>query len=343
MLKLRAYLKKTSEVNLKKLEKIVKSSVIDSYNNTKIYKIKIRKNPAFSSKARIIPERELRKKEIVTNHIEKLSRKECFLCNPRKRCAKFSENSKLKKQYFLNDSAAFSNLFTTGKIHGIVVYNYKKHITDPRNLKLKNWVDGLKLVQKIGRESGKDYVSTHINCGPKSGASIEHFHGQFHCEDEPLSKTLLSMKLTKKLRKSSREWWKSWVKSMLEEGLVINFDLNSKVVFYVEWSPVFGKAELVIMTLENSSFKSLRNAEIKSVAKFLQKGVRILMDNVSSQFNVVNLSASPKDDFCNQFRIFSRSPISEGLKSWEGYLEFSGETVPHIEPRKLANIAKEYF
>jgi hypothetical protein len=80
--------------------------------------------------------------------------------------------------------------------------------------------------------------------------------------------------------------------------------------------------------------------EIKAVAKFLDKAIRITMNNVSDQFNIINLSASPKDDFCNQFRIFSRSPLENGIKSWEGYVEAMGETVPHIIPERLAEIVK---
>jgi hypothetical protein len=53
------------------------------------------------------------------------------------------------------------------------------------------------------------------------------------------------------------------------------------------------------------------------------------------------LSASAKDKYCNQFRIFPRSPSSQALKVWEGYLEFLGETVPHIHPEKLAELAKQ--
>jgi hypothetical protein len=62
---------------------------------------------------------------------------------------------------------------------------------------------------------------------------------------------------------------------------------------------------------------------------------------VSYQFNVVNLSASSKDSYCNQFRIIPRAPTSQALKTWEGYLEFLGETVPHIHPKNLVELAKQ--
>jgi len=328
---LKKYFKNVKEINLKKLEKIVQVKVIDPVTNKKrTHKVRIRINPAFGSKARISPERELRPVEI----IQKISSKEtstCFFCDPENKCAKFAPEFGLKKLYYLNNSVVFPNSFPSGKIHGMVVYNFKFHDTDPRKLKVNNWVDGIKLVQKIGKLTRKKFVSTHINCGPKAGASLEHFHGQFHCEDSPLAKTELSVKLTDK------KWWKSWVKTMFEEGLVIGFDRESKVVLYAEWSPVFGKAELVIVTLEKPSFQSMNGKEIRSVANFLDKAIKIIM-KVSDQFNVVNLSTSAKGNFCNQFRIFSRAPLAQGLKSWEGYLEFMGETVSHIDPKKLVRL-----
>jgi len=42
------------------------------------------------------------------------------------------------------------------------------------------------------------------------------------------------------------------------------------------------------------------------------------------------------------FRIFHRSPLSQGIKSWEGYAEAMNETVPHIYPEKLAEIARKH-
>jgi diadenosine tetraphosphate (Ap4A) HIT family hydrolase len=331
------YLKKTKEINLKKLEKVIKSSVIEPSGQTKTYEIRIRSNPAFASKSRIAPERELRK--IETASVSKQVSGNCFFCDPLEKGARFAKDTGLGKQYYLNDSTAFSNLFTFGKIHGVIIYNYKKHITDPRNITLNNWLDGLKLVQEIGKESKKKYISSNINCGPKAAASLEHFHGQFHCEDEPLAKTMLCMNITKRLAKKSKNWWKSWLKSMLKSGLVIDFDDESKTALYVEWSPSFGKTELVIINLENPCFL-LNEVETASVVKFLDRAIKITMDNVSDQFNIVNLSASPKDDFCNQFRIFPRAPLSSGAKSWEGYLESMGETVPHISPEKIVKVAK---
>jgi galactose-1-phosphate uridylyltransferase len=337
---LEEYLKKVKKVDLKKLEKIVKPSVIDPSGQLKTYEIKIRSNPAFASKSRIAPERESRKIE-TSSAVSKEASKDCFFCDPLVKGARFAKDTGLQQQYYLNDSAAFSNLFTFGKIHGVIVYNYKKHITDPRNLKLNNWLDGLRLVQDIGKESKKKYISSNVNFGPKAAASLEHFHGQFHCEDEPFSKTLLCMGLTKKLAKKSTIWWKSWIKSMLEKGLVIDFDKESKTALYAEWSPAFGKTELVVINLENPCFH-LKVNETKAVAKFLAKAVKITMDNVSDQFNIVNLSASPKDDFCNQFRIFPKAQLSLGAKSWEGYAEALGETIPNISPEKLVEIARKY-
>ena len=331
---LEKYLKGVRKTNLKKFEKIVRCFVIEPSGQSKSCEIKIRSNPTFYSKSRVAPEREARKIE-TTSLGFKTPPMECFFCNPNE-CAKFSKETGLKKQYFLNDSLAFSNLFPFGKVHGVVVHNYKQHIIDPRGLILNNWIDSIKLVQKIGKLSKKKYVSMHVNCGSKAASSLEHFHAQFHCEDKPLAKTSLALK------SGTKKYWKSWVKALLEEGLVIDFDKESKVVFFAEWSPAFGKTEFVVMTLESSSFQKMSVKEINAVARFLDKAARITIDRVSDQFNIVNLSAVPGDNFCNQFRIFSRAPLSHGIKSWEGYLESMGETVPHIIPERLAEIAREY-
>jgi galactose-1-phosphate uridylyltransferase len=325
-------LKDVKETDLKKLEKVIESTVLDPNKKLKKYEIKIRENPAFLSKARIIPERESRPIEL-DGKIKPTVLGECFFCDPEK-AANFSPETGLEEKYFLNDSMAFSNLFTSGKIHGVVVYNYKEHIIDPRELSLGNWVDGINLVKKIGKLTKKIYVSSHINFGSKAAASIEHFHGQFHCENKPIAKTLLSMQLTK-----NNKWWKSWVKALNNEGLVIDYDAESKTVLYAEWSPAFGKAELVVINLENPCFQ-MSDKETEAVAKFLQKSVKAVCE-LSDQFNVINLSASSKDSFCNQFRIFPRAPISQALKAWEGYLEFLGETVPHIHPKNLAEIVRQ--
>jgi galactose-1-phosphate uridylyltransferase len=329
---LETHLKDVKEIDLKKLEKIVKSTVLDPNKKLKKYEIKIRQNPAFASKSRIAPERESRPIEI-EGKLEPAVLGECFFCNPEK-CARFSPDTGLEEQYFLNDSIAFSNLFTSGKIHGVIVYNYKQHIIDARELRLNNWIDGINLVKKIGKLSKKKYVSCHVNAGSKAASSIEHFHGQFHCENTPLSKTMLSMKLTKK-----SDWWKSWVKALNNLGLVVDYDKESKTALYAEWSPAFGKAELVIINLENPSFQ-MNDKETEAVAKFLQKSVKTICE-ISYQFNIVNLSASAKDSYCNQFRIFPRAPTSQSLKAWEGYLEFLGETVPHIHPKNVAELAKQ--
>jgi galactose-1-phosphate uridylyltransferase len=333
---LEKYLKSTKKANLKKLEDIVDSFVIDSSGKPKKYEIKIRTNPAFHSKARIAPERETRKVETISLGFKTPPPLECIFCDPKNKAAKFAKETGLEEHYYLNDSAAFSNLFTFGKVHGVVLYNYKNHIKDPRSLTVNNWIDGIKLVQRIGKESKKKYVSSHVNCGVKAASSLEHFHGQFHCEDEPLSRTARLMMFGKK------NYWKSWVKALLEQNLVIDFDAKSKTAFFVEWSPVFGKTELVIINLENPCFQDMNDDEVKAVANFLEKAVKITMENVSDQFNIVNLSGSCKDNFCNQFRIFPRSPLSHGVKTWEGYLESMGETVPHILPEKLAEIARKY-
>ena len=71
------YLKNVKEINLKKLEKIVKSSVTDSSGKLKTYEIKIRDNPAFASKSRIAPERELRPIGTTISSSQETS-KECF-------------------------------------------------------------------------------------------------------------------------------------------------------------------------------------------------------------------------------------------------------------------------
>ena len=333
---LQNYLNKTKKADLKKMEDIVESFVIDPSGNPRKYQIKIRSNPAFHSKARISPERESRKIETITLGFKSAPMLSCIFCDPKTKAARFSNETGLREQYYLNDSAAFSNLFTFGRVHGVVLYDYKNHIKDPRNLNTSNWADGLRLVQQIGRDSKKKYVSSHVNFGAKAASSIEHFHGQFHCEDEPLSRTGRLMKFGRRL------YWKAWVKALDEEGLVLDFDAKSKTVFFVEWSPVFGKTEFVILNLETPCFQNLSDDEITASAKFIAKAIKITMENVSDQFNMVNLSGSCKDSFCNQFRVFPRSPLSHGAKTWEGYLEAMGETVPHIPPEKLVEIAKKY-
>jgi galactose-1-phosphate uridylyltransferase len=327
------YLRGVKEVDLKKLEKIVQSPVLDPKGEQISFDISIRENPAFLSKARIDPKREMRKLEITADLKPKVLSDECMFCDPEK-CAKFSPELGLEKQYFLNDSMSFSNWFTSSKFHGVIVYNYKQHVIDPRQLTLENWIDGISLVKKIGKLAKKKYVSSHINYGLKAAASLEHFHGQFHCEDEPIAMTKLSMQLTK-----NDKWWKSWVKALNNEGLVIDYDADSKTVLFVEWSPAFGKVELVIMNLENPCF-FMNDKETEAVARFMQRSVDIVSE-ISDQFNVINLSASAKDSYCNQFRIIPRSPTSQSLKTWEGYLEFLGETVPHIRPKKVAELASQ--
>ena len=326
------YLKNVQEIDLTQLEEIIKTVVLDPNGRKKEQVIKIRENPAFASRSRIAPERETRPIEINEELKLKLLG-DCYFCDPSK-AAKFSHESGLKEQYFLNDSMAFSNLFPSGKIHGVVVYNYKSHIVDPRKIELKNWIDGMKLVRQIAQESNKKYVSSHINCGSKAAASIEHLHGQFHCEDKPLAKTAISLKLTE-----GKKWWKPWLKAVNKQGLVVDFDPVSKTALYVEWSPAFGKTEFVIINLENPSF-FMTDQEIEAVARFMQKAMKATGE-ITDQINVVNLSAAKGDNYCNQFRIVPRSPSTQVLKSWEGYLELMGETVPHIHPNKLAELTKQ--
>jgi galactose-1-phosphate uridylyltransferase len=332
------YLRDIKKINLRKLEKTVTAKVKDASKKTKTYKIHIRENPAFFSKARIDIKRELRPIEIKKIRKSTPQRK-CVFCNPFG-FAGFDPKTKLDPSYHLNDSTIISNLFPAGKIHGIILHT-KKHIVDARNIKIRHWVDSIKLVQKAGNLSGKKYVSYNVNHGSKAGASIEHFHGQFHCEDEPISKTLLSMKLTKKFSGKSQKYWKGWVKSMLSEGLVLDYDPISKVVMFVEWSPVFGKTEIVVMTMETSAFQEMSQGEVEVVAKYLKKATEITTANISEQYNIINFSAAPNDDYCNQFRIFSRAPSSQGIKSWEGYMEFMGETIPHTDPKKFAILARK--
>jgi diadenosine tetraphosphate (Ap4A) HIT family hydrolase len=328
---LQKYLKSANKAELKKLEDTVDSFVMEPSGQSKKCVVKMRSNPAFHSKARIAPERENRKVETISLGFKSQPATDCLFCDPKKKAAKFSKESGLEEQYYLNDTSAFSNLYSFGKVHGVIIYNYKSHITDPRKLSVGNWADGMKLVQTIGKSSKKKYISLHMNCA----SSLEHIHGQFHCEDEPLSRTYRLMMFSKKA------YWKSWVKAMDDAGLVLDFDEKSKTVMFVEWSPVFGKTEIVIMNLETPSLQDLSEDEIQANARFLSKAVKLTIENVSDQLNVVNLSASSKDNFCNQFRVFPRSPLSQGAKTWEGYLETMGETVPHIHPEKLAEIASK--
>ena len=331
------YLKGVKKINIKKLEKNITAKVKNPSKKTVAYKIQIRENPAFLSKSRIHLKREMRPVEI--KEIKHVSKSKCIFCNP-KEFAGFHPQNRLEYLYHLNDSMVFSNLFPTGKIHGIILHT-RKHITDSRKLKIRHWVDSIKLVQRVGNLSGKKYISYHVNHGAKAAASISHFHGQFHCEDEPISKTLLSMKKSKKYSGKSKKFWKSWVKTMLSEKLILDFDPINKVVMYVEWSPVFGKTEIVVMTMETSAFQEMSQGEVETVARYLKRATEITTEKISEQYNIVNFSAGPKEDYCNHFRIFSRSPSSQGTKSWEGYLEFMGETIPHIDPKKFASVAKK--
>ena len=188
---LQDYLKDVQAVDLKALEQIIRTTVLDSSNRKKEQGIKIRENPAFSSRSRIAPERESRPMEI-SEELKPRLLSDCYFCNPEK-CAKFSPETGLKERYFLNESMAFSNLFPSGVIHGVVVYNYKSHITDPRQLSVENIKDAINLVKEVGDASKKRYISSNINCGSKAAASIEHFHGQFHCEDKPIAITMFSL------------------------------------------------------------------------------------------------------------------------------------------------------
>ncbi|MFH0929534.1 MAG: hypothetical protein V1818_04250 [Candidatus Aenigmatarchaeota archaeon] len=328
-----AYLKDVQATDLGALEKDITSHVLDPTGGPVSFDIKIRDNPAFLSKSRVAPGREMRKLEITADLRPKILSDDCMFCDPEK-CAKFAPETGLEKQYFLNDSMSFSNWFTSGEIHGVVVYNYKQHIIRPKDLTMENWLDSLNLVKKIGKLTKKSYVSLHNNFGSKAAASLEHFHGQFHCEDMPLARTQLSME------RSNRAYWKSWVKAMNNIDMVVDFDEESKTVLYVEWSPVFGKVELVIINLESPSFVTMSEKETDAVARFLQRSVSIVSE-ISDQMNIVNLSAAQDDDYCNQFRVFPRAPMNKALKVWEGYLEFMGETVPHIDPEKIAELARQ--
>ena len=57
----------------------------------------------------------------------------------------------------------------------------------------------------------------------------------------------------------------------------------------------------------------------------------------------IDLKYAPgRNDLICKFRIFPRASLASGIKSWEGYLEAMGETVPHIPPEKLAEIARKH-
>ncbi|MFH1575496.1 MAG: hypothetical protein ABIB55_00955 [Candidatus Nealsonbacteria bacterium] len=323
-------------INLEKIRQKIEIPVKNpSSGEIKIHQIEFRINPAFGSRARIAPSRVLRKKEVTPVGLAK-NDKECFFCHPEEKCARFPGQLGLKEQYFNGNSAAFSNLYPFGQTHGVVVYNCKRHQTGPQQLEFQDWLSGLELVQAVGRGAKKEYVSTHFNCGQKAAASLEHFHGQFHCEDFPLAKTKLLLNSVPK----GKSYWPAWLGQMEKEGLLLDFDKKNQVAFYVEWAPAFGKTELVVITLKKSSFQLLDSGELNSVAKYLEKATRILSDNISRQFNMVNLSAGKKDNFCNQFRLFPRAPVSEGIKSWEGYLESAGEVGPSLDPQDVSGLFK---
>ncbi|MBN2203016.1 MAG: hypothetical protein JW700_02440 [Candidatus Aenigmarchaeota archaeon] len=327
------YLKDVQAADLASLETSITSNVLDPLENPISFNIKLRKNPAFGTKSRIDLERETRRVELTAELKPRALMNDCMFCDPKK-CANFAPETGLEKQYIQNKAITFSNWYASGIIHGIIVYNYTTHITNPIDLSHEEWVDGLSLVRKIGKLTKKKYVSLHNNYGLKAAASLEHFHGQYHCEDEPLAMTKRTMK------NADKGYWKSWVKALNNMNLVLDFDQKTKTVFFVEWSPAFGKVELVIMNLENPSFVNLSDDEIDAVAKYMHRSVRIIRE-ISDQFNVLNFSAALDDNYCNHFRIIPRAPMTISLKAWQGYLEFMGETVPHIDPNKLADAARD--
>lgn len=311
-----------------KLEKKIKTKVFDP-RTKKIeeYEIVKRINPAFNSLARINPAREKRPLKIKKIKVQK-RKKDCFFCDPENKCARFVKP--LEPLYYLNDSVAFSNLYPLGEISGVIVHNYKKHVIDARSTTIKQWNDSLQLAKKVCIESNKKFLSYNINNGPKGAASQEHFHAQFLCQN----KEFKIVELVKRL--VNKDWWKSWLDFMNKKKLVISKKNN--VYLYSEWAPAFGKVELVVLSLKSPSLLQMDKNEIMIVSKFLKKGIDFIADNISGQFNMLGLSSNK--DFCNQFRIIPRSPLNEGLKTWEGYLEFMNETVPHISPESIAKLLR---
>ncbi len=322
------------------LEEEIRTKTYDELNKRmREVKILFRENPILGGRARIEPEREKRKLE--TTHYEpKVKEEECYFCHPQEKCSKFPEEFGLKKIYFLNESVAFSNLYPIDEVMGVVVYNYKKHIISPIDLSYENWRDGLLLVKKVFEDSKKKYLYNNVNFGPKSAASIEHFHGQFICSNHELTITKRVRENINKFSSSAREFWRTWVKAMFEKDLVLHLDEENEVALFVEWAPILGKSELVILSLNSSSLGEMGEKELRSVAKLLEVATKIFVEYVSDQFTILNISSFIGDDFCNQFRIASRAPLKYGMKVWEGFLELSGESVPNILPEELAQNLK---
>jgi len=322
--------------SLQDFEREVKTKVYDELNKRmREVRIIFRYNPAFSGRARIEPERESRKLE-TTYHEARVKEEECYFCHPEEKCSKFPEDFGLQRIYFLNESVAFSNLYPIDEVMGVIVYNYKRHTISPLELSYENWRDSLILVKKVFEDSGKKYLYNNLNFGPKSAASIEHLHGQFICSNYELSLVKKVKENLSKVSSSIKEFWRRWLKAMFEKGLVLHFDEKNKVALFVEWAPIFGKSEFVIISLNSSSLAEMKNEEIESVAKLLEVSTKIFFKNVSDQFTIINLASFPGDDFCNQFRIVARAPLAYGMKVWEGFLELSGESVPNIIPEELA-------
>lgn len=321
---------------LNELEKVINTKVYDEIHKREVErKIIFRENPIFLSRARIEPSREERRIETSFVYPAKVKEEECFFCNPNEKCSKFSHEN-LNPIYFLNESVVFSNLYPIDEIMGVVVYDYKRHVVSPLELNSSHWRDGLSLVKKVFESSGKRYVYNHVNFGPKSAASIEHFHGQFICTDYESILTSRIRENVVKLGVSPKAALKAWIEALEEEGLVLKRDEVTGTYLFVEWSPVFGKSELVIASLHRSSLGEMEDFEIQKVAEFLDLATKLFFTHVSNQFTIINVASFKSDEFCNQFRIVARAPLEHGIKTWEGFLELSGESVPHILPEDLA-------
>ncbi|MCW1300958.1 MAG: hypothetical protein QW507_02910 [Candidatus Nanoarchaeia archaeon] len=325
---------------LNELEKVVNTKVYDEIHKQEIERtIIFRENPIFMSRARIEPSREERKIETDFAYPIKVKEEECFFCHPNEKCSKFRHEN-LSPIYFLNESVVFSNLYPIDEIMGVVVYDYKRHVVSPLELNSSHWRDGLLLVKKVFESSGKKYVYNHLNFGPKSAASIEHFHGQFICSNYESILTSRVRENARKLEVSPRLALKSWIEALDEKGLILKRDENTSTYLFVEWAPVFGKSELVITSTYHSNLGEMEDLEIQKVAEFLELGSKLFFTHVSNQFTIINVASFKSDEFCNQFRIVARAPLEQGMKSWEGFLELSGESVPNILPEALAQKLK---
>lgn len=89
----------------------------------------------------------------------------------------------------LNNSILFQNAYPYGKIHGVLVPNFKDHVKNFSELRFQEFYDGFILIKDFVKRNfelkGFDYVYINLNKGFPAGASQEHLHFQIIQEDSP--------------------------------------------------------------------------------------------------------------------------------------------------------------